>query len=116
MISVLVLQEVCRWSLPMRRIEILLQPHWQRPPTNLCKTRTDISLDRFILLSKGIPAGFSLLLLSIPYGMTTNYVAMYAKQIGIQASTGFFFHHGGEWQFPRLFSGRLVDRGMVTRY
>ena len=46
-------------------------------------------MDRFILL-KGIPAGFSLLLLSIPYGMTTNYVAMYAKQIGIQASTGLY--------------------------
>ena len=56
-----------------------------KPPVK----REPISLDRFILL-KGIPAGFSLLLLSIPYGMTTNYVAMYAKQIGIQASTGFF--------------------------
>ena len=57
-----------------------------KPPVK----REPISLDRFILL-KGIPAGFSLLLLSIPYGTTTNYVAMYAKQIGIQASTGFFF-------------------------
>ncbi|WP_347915637.1 MFS transporter, partial [Bacteroides fragilis] len=42
-----------------------------KPPVK----REPISLDRFILL-KGIPAGFSLLLLSIPYGMTTNYVAM----------------------------------------
>ena len=52
--------------------------------------REPISLDRFILL-KGIPAGISLLLLSIPYGITTNYVAMYAKQIGITSSSGFFF-------------------------
>ena len=57
-----------------------------RPPV----THDPISLDRFILL-KGIPAGISLLLLSIPYGMTTNYVAMYARQIGITAETGFFF-------------------------
>ena len=77
--------------------------------------REPISLDRFILL-KGIPAGFSLLLLSIPYGMTTNYVAMYAKQIGIQASTGFFFTFMSlGMAVSRLFSGRLVDRGMVTQ-
>ena len=82
-----------------------------KPPVK----REQISLDRFILL-KGIPAGFSLLLLSIPYGMTTNYVAMYAKQIGIQASTGFFFTFMAlGMAVSRLFSGRLVDRGMVTQ-
>ena len=47
-----------------------------KPPVK----REPISLDRFILL-KGMPAGLSLLLLSIPYGMTTNYVAMYARQV-----------------------------------
>ena len=82
-----------------------------KPPVK----REPISLDRFILL-KGIPAGFSLLLLSIPYGMTTNYVSMYAKQIGIQASTGFFFTFMAlGMAVSRLFSGRLVDRGMVTQ-
>lgn len=76
--------------------------------------RQPISLDRFILL-KGIPAGLSLLLLSIPYGMTTNYVAMYAKQIGITASSGFFFTFMAlGMAVSRLFSGRLVDRGKVT--
>ena len=44
--------------------------------------REPISLDRFILV-KGLPAGLALLLLSIPYGMTTTYVAMYADEIGI---------------------------------
>ena len=74
-----------------------------------------ISLDRFILL-KGIPAGISLLLLSIPYGMTTNYVAMYAKQIGITSSTGFFFTLMAiGMAVSRLFSGKLVDRGMITQ-
>ena len=57
-----------------------------KPPVK----RDPISLDRFILL-KGLPAGLGLLLLSIPYGMTTNYVAMYARQIGLEVSTGFFF-------------------------
>ena len=81
-----------------------------KPPVK----REPISLDRFILL-KGMPAGFSLLLLSIPYGMTTNYVAMYAHQIGITAETGFFFTcMAAGMAISRLFSGRLVDKGMIT--
>jgi MFS family permease len=74
-----------------------------------------ISLDRFILL-KGIPAGISLLLFSIAYGMTTNYVAMYAKQIGITSSTGFFFTLMAiGMAVSRLFSGKLVDKGKITQ-
>ena len=82
-----------------------------KPPVK----REPISLDRFILL-KGIPAGISLLLLSIPYGMTTNYVAMYAKQIGINATTGFFFTFMAiGMAISRIFSGKIVDRGKITQ-
>ena len=81
-----------------------------KPPVK----REPVSLDRFILL-KGLPAGASLLLLSIPYGMTTNYVAMYARQIGITAETGFFFTcMAVGMAVSRLFSGRLVDKGKIT--
>lgn len=67
-----------------------------KPPVK----REPISLDRFILL-KGMPAGLSLLLLSIPYGMTTNYVAMYAREIGIHTQTGFFLPlWRSVWPFP----------------
>lgn len=82
-----------------------------KPPVR----REPISLDRFILL-KGIPAGISLLLLSIPYGMTTNYVAMYAKLIGINATTGFFFTFMAiGMAISRIFSGKIVDRGKITQ-
>ena len=82
-----------------------------KPPVR----REPISVDRFILL-KGIPAGISLLLLSIPYGMTTNYVAMYAKQIGINATTGFFFTFMAiGMAISRIFSGKIVDRGKITQ-
>lgn len=85
-----------------------------RTPYKAPVKRAPVSLDRFILL-KGIPAGFSLLLLSIPYGMTTNYVAMYARQIGIIAETGFFFTlMAVGMAISRLFSGKLVDKGMIT--
>ena len=82
-----------------------------KPPVR----REPISLDRFILL-KGIPAGISLLLLSIPYGMTTNYVAMYAKQIGINATTGFFFTFMAiGMAISSIFSGKIVDRVKITQ-
>ena len=81
-----------------------------KPPVK----RAPISLDRFILI-KGLPAGLSLLMLSIPYGMTTNYVAMYARQIGISASNGLFFTFMAVGiAVSRLFSGRQVDKGHVT--
>lgn len=82
-----------------------------KPPVK----KESISMDRFILI-KGIPAGISLLLLSIPYGMTTNYVAMYAKQIGVNATTGFFFTFMAVGMaISRIFSGKIVDRGKVTQ-
>ncbi|GAB6869809.1 MFS transporter [Bacteroides rodentium] len=82
-----------------------------KPPVK----REPISLDRFILL-KGIPAGVSLLLLSIPYGMTTNYVAMYAREIGLHVTTGFFFTFmAAGMAISRIFSGKLVDKGKITQ-
>jgi MFS family permease len=74
-----------------------------------------ISLDRFILL-KGIPAGFSLLLISIPYGMTTSYVAIYAKEIGISLNIGLFFTFlAAGMAVSRMFSGKQADKGRTTQ-
>ena len=93
----------------------LLCAYLVKTPYKAPVKKEPISLDRFILL-KGIPAGISLLLLSIPYGMTTNYVAMYAKQIGITSSTGFFFTLMAiGMAVSRLFSGKLVDKGRITQ-
>ena len=93
----------------------LLCVYFLKPPYKPTIKREAISLDRFILM-KGIPAGASLLLLSIPYGMTTNYVAMYAKQIGITSSTGFFFTLMAiGMAVSRLFSGKLVDQGKIIQ-
>ena len=76
--------------------------------------REPISLDRFFLV-KGFPAGISLLLLSIPYGMTTSYVAMYAEEIGIQVSSGLYFTFMAVGlAVSRIFSGRQVDKGHIT--
>ena len=76
--------------------------------------RPAISLDRFILL-RGLPASLALLLLSIPYGATTNFVAMYVESIGLQVMPGLFFVLlAAGMGVSRLFSGRFVDKGYVT--
>ncbi len=77
--------------------------------------RPPLSLDRFILL-KGIPAGISLLLLSIPFGATTNYVAVYAREIGLDVPSGFFFTLLAVGMgVSRIFAGKFVDRGYITQ-
>ena len=75
-----------------------------------------ISLDRFFLV-KGTWAGISLLLLSIPYGMTTTYVAMYADEIGISVNSGLYFTFMAiGLAVSRMFSGRQVDKAGESRW
>lgn len=77
--------------------------------------REPISLDRFFL-KKGLWAGIALLLFSIPYGMTTTYVAMYAKDIGIEVNSGLYFTFlAVGLAISRMFSGKQCDKGRVTQ-
>lgn len=74
-----------------------------------------LSLDRFILV-KGIPVSISLLMLSIPYGATTNFVAMYAKEIHLEVPSGFFFTlMAAGMGASRLVAGKKVDQGYITQ-
>lgn len=82
-----------------------------RPPVK----RPPVSFDRFILV-KGLPVSLALLCLSIPYGATTNYVAMYAQDTGITAPAGYFFTLMAVGMgISRIFAGRKVDKGYVTQ-
>lgn len=81
----------------------------------VAQKRQPMSLDRFILL-KGIPVSISLLLLSVPYGATTNFVAMYAQDIHITAPSGFFFTLMAVGMgFSRIVAGKKVDKGYITQ-
>lgn len=85
-----------------------------KAPAKPKTSRPPLSLDRFILL-KGIPAGISLLLLSMPYGATTNFVAMYVNEMGLDVPSGLFFVLMAVGMgVSRIFSGKFVDRGYVT--
>lgn len=81
--------------------------------TRAPEVRPPLQLDRFLLI-KGIPAGIALLLLSIPYGITSSYIALYAKELGLTLSSGLFFTFmAAGMMISRIFSGRLVDRGYI---
>lgn len=93
----------------------LLMAYQVKTPPKQPVKREPISLDRFFLV-KGTWAGISLLLLSIPYGMTTTYVAMYAEEIGITVHSGLYFTFMAlGLAISRLFSGRQVDKGRITQ-
>ena len=77
-------------------------------------TTSVLSTDRFFL-SAGIPACVALMLLAVPYGMTTSYMAMYANNIGLTTDTGLFFTIMAFGLIvSRLFSGKRVDKGYIT--
>lgn len=78
------------------------------------KKTPPLSLDRFFLI-KGIPASIALLMLSIPYGATTNFVAMYVNELGLNVPAGaFFVLMALGMGISRIFSGKFVDKGYVT--
>ena len=77
--------------------------------------RPPISLDRLLLI-KGIPAGIALLMLSVPYGITSSYIAVYAQELNLSISSGLFFTFmAAGMMASRIFSGKLVDKGYVSQ-
>ena len=73
-----------------------------------------LSLDRFFL-KKGMLAGISLLLMAIPYGITTSYLALYSREIQINGTTGLFFSLMAVGLISsRTFAGKLIDRGKLV--
>ena len=107
-------QVIFTWALISCSLGLIMATLVKTPVKQPIK-REPISLDRFILL-KGLPAGLDLLLISIPYGMTTTYVAMYARQIGVTQGSGVFFTlMAVGMAISRIFSGRQVDKGRITQ-
>lgn len=83
----------------------------RKPPV----PREPLSFDRFFLV-KGLSEGLALLMFSVPYGMTSSYIAMYAAQLGITKGTGIFFTFMAVgMSISRIFSGRQVDKGRITQ-
>ncbi len=75
-----------------------------------------VSLDRFLLI-KGVPGAVTTVFLSFAYGVLSTYVAVYgADEVGIESGSGrFFVFLAAGLVVSRLISGRLINRGYLTR-
>ena len=79
------------------------------------KTKEYITWDRFFLF-KGFKAGFTLMLMGIPYGMIVTYIALFGREIGISSGTGLFFTIMAiGLTASRFIGGRLVDKGKLVQ-
>jgi len=77
--------------------------------------REPLSLDRFFLI-KGFKASICLLLMAFPFGITTSYVALYARELGITSSVGLFFSLlAAGLIISRTFAGTMVDKGKLLK-
>lgn len=85
------------------------------PKTELIREKAPIAFDRFFLV-KGTQAGVTLMLTGVPYGMFITYLAVYGKELGIRTDLGLFFSVLAIGLIgSRLFSGKMVDRGKLTK-
>ena len=101
-------------SLVTGAIGLILASIVRAPRRALEKTEFKLSADRFFL-KEGIRACFAFFLLAIPYGMTTSYMALYAREVGITQNAGLFFTVMAAGLISsRLHSGKRVDKGFVT--
>ncbi len=108
---------LCAFCVKARTPESIIARKLEKQQTGKdpVSSQKKLSLDRFILL-KGIPVSISLLMLSIPYGATTNFVAMYAREINLDVPSGFFFTLMAVGMgASRLVAGKKVDQGYITQ-
>lgn len=108
---------LCAFCVKARTPESIIARKQEKQKTGKdpVSSQKKLSLDRFILL-KGIPVSISLLMLSIPYGATTNFVAMYAREINLDVPSGFFFTLMAVGMgASRLVAGKKVDQGYITQ-
>ncbi len=73
------------------------------------------SLDNLVV-KRGLVPALCFLLTAIPYGMTTGYMALYARDLGFSAEAGFFFTAMAiGLGAARTLGGRLIDRLSPSR-
>lgn len=78
------------------------------------KPHAPLSLDRFFL-TKAIPQFANFIFVGFAYGPVTNYIALYAKELGIGGSGWFYALIAAGLILNRITTGRLIDRGWLTR-
>lgn len=78
------------------------------------KPHAPLSLDRFFL-TRAVPQFLNFIFVGFAYGPVTNYIALYAKELGIGGSGWFYALIAAGLIMNRVLTGRLIDRGWLTR-
>lgn len=73
-----------------------------------------LSLDRFFL-TRAIPQFANFIFVGFAYGPVTNYIALYAEELDIGGSGWFYALIAAGLIMNRVLTGRLIDRGWLTR-
>ena len=76
------------------------------------KPHAPLSLDRFFL-TRAIPQFVNFIFVGFAYGPVTNYIALYAKELGIGGSGWFYALIAGGLIINRITTGRLIDKGYL---
>ena len=76
------------------------------------KPHAPLSLDRFFL-TRAIPQFANFIFVGFAYGPVTNYIALYAKELGISGSGWFYALIAAGLIINRVMTGRLIDRGYL---
>lgn len=78
------------------------------------KPHAPLSLDRFFL-TRAIPQFINFIFVGFAYGPVTNYISLYAKELGVGGSGWFYALIASGLIINRVTTGRLIDRGWLTR-
>ncbi|WP_294956764.1 MFS transporter [uncultured Fibrobacter sp.] len=76
------------------------------------KPHAPLSLDRFFL-TRAVPQFANFIFVGFAYGPVTNYIALYAKELGISGSGWFYALIAAGLILNRVMTGRLIDRGYL---
>ena len=76
------------------------------------KPHAPLSLDRFFL-TRAIPQFANFIFVGFAYGPVTNYIALYAKELGIGGTGWFYALIAAGLILNRVMTGRLIDRGYL---
>lgn len=71
-----------------------------------------LSLDRFFLV-RAVPQFANFIFVGFAYGPVTNYIALYARELGIGGAGWFYALIAAGLILNRIATGRLIDRGYL---
>ena len=77
------------------------------------KQSAPLSLDRFFL-TRAVPQFANFIFVGFAYGPVTNYIALYAKELGIGGTGWFYALIAAGLIMNRIMTGRLIDKGYLV--